>query len=1049
MHAIVRWCLGNRAVVILFTLLLMGGGVVSIFRLNQELLPSVEFPAVFVLVPEPGAGPDQVDRDVTQPLIAGLTGLPQAEHVTTSSSQGFSQVEVQFSLDSTLKDDLDAVNQRLAQVQLPSTAGKPLVQTFDFNSVPTMTYSLAAGDGDLARATREADEVVVPALRGARGVAQVRVSGGARSSVTILLDGTRLAAHGVSLQQVQQALAGAQVDLPAGEVLQADRSVPVEALATLTTVDELRRLVVGAAPVPGPAGAGAVAARQPSVSAVGPAPSAAPAAPQPVVLGDVATITEGATPINGISRTDGRPSLDIQVIKASGGNAVTLSSDVRSRVAGLHLSEADDLRLVSDTADGIRSSLADLVLEGLLGALLAVAVIFLFLRSIRATLVTAVSLPTSVLVALLGTDLWGFSLNVLTLAGLTIAIGRIVDDAIVVLENGYRHLQQGRPPLEAAYRGATEVSSAVVSSTLTAVGVFLPIGMVGGIISRFFLPFSVTVTIALLASLLVAMTVVPVLVSFFLQSRAGRLSRADHRPNGLARAYAPALRWVLARGWRKASVVVVALALLAGAASTLARVPVNFFDSGGSTQLTGTVTLPAGTTSDETSRQLQSFETAAMADPGVSIVQTTVGSSDYGAYTAAASSNVARLRVVVRRKTEAAAVASRLRAALDRLYGAGSVQFGVASFGTPTTGFQATVSGTDPAALRRASDLVVARLQADHELANVRSDLAAEKPERLVAIDPTRAAAHGMSAQTVGLAVARALSAQNVGTLGPGGAPVTLLLDPSTVAGSRLSSLPLGPGTTLGDVATISDTLAPAVVDRQDGMRQVTVSADVTARDTQGATNRASSRLVGLELPSGVTLSSGSSNQDLTNSLFQMVVAIGVSVGIVFLILVAFFRSVVTPFVILTTMPLALIGGILALFAFHASLGLPALLGVLMVFGIVVSNAILLIDFVERNRTGRSLNEALVLAGSVRVRPILMTAVATIVALLPVAAGVSTAGGGGLISQSLALVVEGGLVSSTFLTLLVIPIVYSWLRRRAGGRMRLAGPRAEEAPDAA
>ncbi|HXM57826.1 MAG TPA: efflux RND transporter permease subunit [Candidatus Dormibacteraeota bacterium] len=1014
MRAIVRWCLGNRAVVVLFSLILMAAGTVSIFRINQELLPSVEFPAVFILVPEPGASPQQIDRDVSQPAVRALSGLPRARHVNTSSSQGFSQVSVQFDLDSSLKDDLDAVNQRLQQLQLPAAAGKPVVQTFDFSAVPSMTYSLAAKDGDLVRATREANDVIVPALTGAQGAAQIKVSGGAASTVTITLDGARMAARGVSVQQVQQALGAAQVDAPAGESLQADRSLPVEVLGTVKTIDDLKALPVG-----GPTQANPTA--------------------RPTQLADVATVQQAAAPVNGIARTNGVPSLQIQVIRASNGNAVTLSNDIRDRVSRLHLDGNDDLTLVTDTATDIRASLNDLVLEGVLGAALAILVIFLFLRSLRATLVTAVSLPTSVLVALLGTNLWGFSLNALTLAGLTIAVGRIVDDAIVVLENSYRHLQQGRTPVEAAYRGATEVSSAVISSTLTTVGVFLPIGVVGGIISRFFLPFSVTVTISLLASLLVALTLIPVLVSFLLQRRAARGITADHGTGALARGYRPVLAWTLRRGWRKAGVLVLAALLLVGASATLAFVPKNFFDLGGSPQLTGTVTLPPGTTADQTSERLRAFETDARADPAVKLVQVTVASSDFGAFTAGFSSNVARLNVELNSKKDADAVAARLKQDLERLYGAGNAQLAVASFGPPSSGFAATVSGRDPNALRQASDQIASSLASDHELTNVRSDLAAEKPELLVSVDPAKAAARGLTPQTVALAVSGALSPRPAGTLGTDGPAVTLRLDPKSVAADALPNLPLGPGTRLQDVATIQSTLAPSAIARVDGVQQVTVSGDITSSDTQGATGRATAQLNRLSLPAGVTLSSGGGNQDIANSFNQMLIAIGVAVAIVFVILVTFFRSVVTPFVILTTMPLALIGSFLALYLFHQALGLPALLGVLMVFGIVVSNAILLIDFVERNRQDLPLTEALLLAGGVRVRPILMTALATIVALVPVAAGVSTAGGGGLISQSLALVVEGGLVSSTFLTLLVIPIVYSLLRRKRRREVQLAG----------
>ena len=1049
MQAVVRWCLGNRAVVVLFSLILMGAGVLSIFRINQELLPSVEFPSVFVLVTEPGAGPEQVDRDITQPLIQNLTGLPNASHITTNSSQGFSQVEVSFALDSSLKDDLDNLNRRLSQVQLPSNAGKPIVQTFDFSAIPSMTYSLAATDGDLARATREANDVIVPALNGAQDAAQIRVSGGAQTAVAITLDSAKMTARGVSMQQVQQALGSAQVDMPAGESLQADRTVPVEVLGSVKSVDDIRRLSVGPpAPQPGISPqASQAAAGQPadqSGQSVR-APSA------PVLLGDVATVSEGPAPVNGITRTDGVPSLSIQVIRTTSGNAVTLSNDIKSRVARLHLDRADDFQLVTDAAREIRASLNDLVLEGVLGAFLAVLVIFLFLRSLRATLVTAVSLPTSVLVALLGTNLWGFSLNALTLAGLTIAVGRIVDDAIVVLENSYRHLQQGSAPIDAAYKGATEVARPVIASTLTTVGVFLPIGVVGGIISRFFLPFSVTVTISLLASLLVALTLIPVLVSFLLQRRARRLAAAHDAqvPGGLARAYRPVLAWVLARSWRKVGVLGTALALLIGASATLAFVPKNFFDFGGSTQLAGTVTLPAGTSAEQTSERLKAFEAKAKADPAVKITQVTVASSDYGAYTAGFNTNEARLAIELKSKSGAKDVAKRLQAELDSLYGAGNSQISVETAGPPSSGFSATLSGRDPAALRQASDMVVARLARDQELAHVKSDLAAEKPELLVSVDPAKAAARGLTPQAVAFAVSGALSSRDVGALGPGGPHVMLQVDPRSVSADKLPNFPLGPGTTLKDVATITNNLAPTSLTRVDGAQQVTVSADITTSDTQGATSRATADLNKLSLPSGVTLGSGAANSDLANAFSQMLVAIGVAVAIVFLILVTFFRSVVTPFVILLTMPLALIGSFLALLIFHQALGLPALLGVLMVFGIVVSNAILLIDFVERNRADRPLTEALLQAGSIRIRPIMMTALATIMALVPIAAGISTAGGGGQIGQPLALVVEGGLVSSTFLTLLVIPIVYSLLRRRSRRRSPLLAVDRDEAPDAA
>jgi len=1026
MRLIIGWCLGNRPVVLLFALIAMGAGLVSVFRLNQEFLPSVEFPTVFILTTEPGAGPEVVDRDVTQPTVSNLEGLTDLKHVISTSSQGFSELELDFSLNSSLKDDADAVSQRMSRLPLPPNVGKPLIQTFNFAAAPTMTYSLAATDGGLVRATREANDVIVPALNGASDTAQVKVVGGEQSGITVTLDPDRLTARGISPVQVQQALAANQVDLPAGATVRAGTTLPVEVLGSLRTVDDLRNFVVGPQQPSLPAAvtsSGASAASPGTTNPVSPGPAAIP-----VRLGDVARVSEATAPLNGISRTDGVPSLEIQVIRASNGNAVTVSNDVKSRIQRLKLDPADNLRLTHDAADDIRASINDLLLEGLIGAFLAVLVIFLFLRSVRATLVTAVSLPASVLVAMLGTNLGGFSLNIMTLAGLTVAIGRIVDDAIVVLENSVRHLQQGEAPRQAALNGASEVATPVISSTLATVAVFLPIGLVGGIISRFFLPFSVTVAISLVASLLVALTVIPVLVSLFLQGR----HRLAAEGGNLARVYRPVLAWSLHRRLNKAAVLAVSAVLLVGSAALVTEVPKNFFGFGGSAQITGVITLPAGTSTDQSSERMKPFEAAARSDRNVQLVQVTMSSSNYGALTSSFETNVARVNLLLKSKAGAEDTAGRLKRKLDELYGPGSSTLTVSSAGPPSNTFTAGARGRDPAALRKASDMLVAELRKDPELTNVKSNLAAEKPELVVTVDASRAQARGLNPEVLAPSISNALTLQPVGRLGANGPTVSLQLDPNAVTAEKLSNLTVAPGTALRDVATVGDQFAPTAVDRTDGTEQVSVTATITATDSSGATSRAAAQIQKLNLPAGVSLGTGGGLQDEFNDSFaQMFSAIAIAIGLVFIILVAFFRSVVTPFVILTTMPLSLIGAFTALFVFHQALGLPALLGILMVFGIVVSNAVLLVHVADEARSTHTLEDALILAGTLRVRPILMTAAATIFALLPVAIGISTAGGGGLISQSLAIVVEGGMISSTALTLIVVPVVYSILRRRA------------------
>jgi len=1026
MRLIIRWCLNNRPVVLLFALIVMGAGLVSVFRLNQEYLPPVELPAVFIVITEPGAAPDVVDRDVTQPTVSNLKGMTGLKHVISTSLQGFSNIELDFALDSSLKNDVDAVNERMSRLPLPSGAGKPLIQTVNFTAEPTMLYSFAATDGGLARATKEANDVILPALDGASNTAQVKVVGGEQSGITITLDPDRLTAKGISPGQVQQALAANQVDLPAGATLRAGTTLPVEVLGSLRSADDLRNFVVGLAPASPSAGATGQAAS--TASPGSPIAALSSLAGVPVKLGDVARVSETTSPLNGISRTDGFPSLQIQVIRTSNGNAVTVSNDIKSRIQRLHLDPADELRLTYDAADSIRASINDILLEALLGACLAVLVIFLFLGSIRATLVTAVSLPTSVLVALLGTNIGGFSLNIMTLAGLTVAIGRIVDDAIVVLENSVRHLQQGEAPREAALNGASEVATPVISSTLATVAVFLPIGLVGGIISKFFLPFSVTVAISLVASLLVALTVIPVLVSLVLQRR----HRARAEGGALARIYRPVVAWSVHRGLHKAAVLAAAFVLLVGSAALLGAVPQNFFDFGGSDTITGSITLPAGTSTDQTSELMKRFEAAAMSDRDVRLVQVTMSSSDYGSYIGAFNTNEATVNILLKSKSGAEQATHRLQKKLNELYGLGNSQLALRSGGAPTTGYTTGASGRDPAALRKASEMMIEELRKDSELANVKSDLAAAKPELQVTVDASKAQARGLNSQVLALSISGSLSPQPVGKLGANGPPVSLQLDPNKVTADKLGNLTVAPGTALRDVATISDQLAPEAITRVDGTQHAKVTATIEGNDTSGASGRATARIQKLNLPPGVALgTAGGLDDEFNSSFISMFQAMAIAIAIVFVILVAFFRSVVTPFVILTTLPLSLIGAFVALFVFHQALGLPALLGILMVFGIVVSNAVLLVHVAEDARSTHSLEDALILAGTLRVRPILMTAAATIVALLPVAIGISAGGGGGLISQSLAIVVEGGMVSSTALTLIVVPVVYSILRRRA------------------
>ncbi|HEV2033487.1 MAG TPA: efflux RND transporter permease subunit [Candidatus Dormibacteraeota bacterium] len=1037
---IIGWCLSNRPVVLLLALIVLGLGAYSTTQLNQQLLPNTAFPEAVILVSQPGAGPEQVDRDIAKPLSDQLIGVQGLQHIRSTSSPGYAEIDLIFDYGTNMRAAIATVQQKINQVQLPDTATRPLVETLSLATTSaTMLYSLSAQDGDLARISREARELIVPAVSGVTGVATVGVAGTQQRQVSITLDAAKMSRRGVNASSVQQALKAAQVDTPVGTSTRAGKTLPVQVLGTARSADDLKKIIVGEQGTTAPPETIDVSRLHDDLKALAEyvgfeLPSSGMPAPLPprvvlVSLGDVATVQETTVSTNGVSRTNGQAALTLEVVATPDGNAINISRDVKDQLSKIHLDSRDSLQLVSDNATAVKASLNDLVVEGIAGALLAIVVIFLFLHSLRGTLVTAVALPASVLVALVATRVAGYSLNVLTLAGLTIAIGRIVDDAIVVLENSYRHLQAGEDPRQAALNGATEVSLPIASSTLTTVAVFLPIGLVGGLVSLLFVSFALTLVVALLASLLVAITVIPVLASLLLARRAGQAQRESL----LARVYRPALGWAIRGPFQKAAVLAITVVLLTSSVIAATRLPVNLFDLGASELLIGSVNLPAGTSVQQTAEQLRAFEDRAKADPDVKMVLVTIGNSTEGAIAFAPQSNQASITVLARDNSKSADLVNRLQDVMDSLYGKGNGSIAARSAqdtGGGTT-FQVTIRGTDPAKLRQASDMIAAAIGQDPDLSRIRSSLAAEQPQLQVNVDPVRAAARGFSPQLVAAALTPALSPQNVGRLAGAGTPVVLQVDPASTTADRLADLLLMPGVRLKDVATVSDTFVAENIQRDNGKQEVTVTAQIVNNDTQGASNQATSRIESLKLPPGVDIVTGGASEAIITSFTGMYVAIGVAIMLVYLILVLFFRSLVTPLIILLTMPLSLIGGLFALYVFKSALGVSALLGLLMLLGVVVSNGILLIDFTEKERArGRPLREALLRAGSVRLRPILMTALATIVALLPVSLGISTGGGGGLISQSLAIVVEGGLVTSTILTLVVLPVMYSLVRRR-------------------
>ncbi|TKK91240.1 efflux RND transporter permease subunit, partial [Herbidospora galbida] len=769
-----------------------------------------------------------------------------------------------------------------------------------------------------------------------------------------------------------------------------------------------------------------------------------PAPPKPVTLGSVADIEVVDDTASTLTRTNGKPSLGLSITMKPDGNAVTISHEVRDLLPELTagLGSGATLTVVFDQAPYVERSIHDLTTEGLLGLAFAVLIILIFLLSIRSTLVTAVSIPLSVVIALIALWVGDYSLNLLTLGAMTIAVGRVVDDSIVVLENIKRHLGYGEPKRQAILGAVREVSGAVTASTLTTVAVFAPIAFVGGMVGQLFSPFAVTVTVALLASLLVSLTVIPVLAYWFLKApalspeearRVREEAEAKELRSPLQRAYLPVLRFATQRRW---VTLAIGLVIFAGTMALAPNLKTNFLDSAGMDSINITQRMPVGTNLAATDEAAGKVERVLADDPGVASYQVTVGGGNQFMGGAGGSADRASFSVTLAEDVDAAALQEGLREKFAEL-GAGvgeiTVGGGGGGGGFASDQLQVILQGPDVDQLSAASTTVVQALAGVKGLRDVASNLEDSADRIEVHVDREKAAEKGLTEAAIGQQVAQAFRGAPVGSIDIDGRAADIVLRTGDTPESlgQVEDLEIASATgmvKLTDVAEVAKDAGPTQISRLDGERTATVSGAADASNLGAVTTEVTAKLDTLTLPAGVTATVGGASADQEEAFADLGLAMVLAIAIVFMIMVATFSSFVQPLILLVSIPFAATGAIGLLLITDTALGVPALIGMLMLIGIVVTNAIVLIDLVNQYREqGMGVVEAVMEGGRRRVRPILMTALATIGALTPMAVGLT--GSGGFISQALAIVVIGGLVSSTLLTLVLVPTLYVMVER--------------------
>ena len=1034
--------IANRSVVGLLTIILTVAGLISLGSLKQELLPSFEVPQAPIVTTYPGASPEVVDAQVSSIIEDEARILKNLVNVTSTSRANVSVVRVEFDFGVSTAQVEEELNRVVANVQesLPADV-EPRVISGSFDSVPIIVLSVASTTGDNEAIAEVLEDIAVPILSQVPGIQDITVAGAKKKQITLDLQTSVLVANGLSQTSITDALRANGFILPAGSITDSEGELQIEIGTNVNSLEDFENLPLVASATSFsqlPAGLTGISLK-----------------PRILTIGEVAEVTYDYEPVTSISRTNGLDSLGIQVTKTQEGNTVAISNGVESKIDELVEKLGGDVEIttVFDQGPFVEKQLENLSIEGSLGLTFAILIILVFLTSIRSTLVTAISIPTSLLVTFIGLWVSGYSLNLFTLSALTIAVGRVVDDSIVVIENINRHLSYGEPKKRAIIDAVKEVAGAITSATITTVAVFLPVALVGGIVGELFRPFSFSFTIALLASLVVSLTIVPVLAYWFLKApvseeqslkesaktAATRMEKArkeeeeKEKRSWLQRGYIP----VLTKTQAKPGLTLVAAgAILMFTFSLVPQLKTDFIGDFGGDTFVVRQELPAGSTFEQRDEASKIVEDLILSQDGVETVLATFGGRADGRVNFGGNTNATTIQVSVSKDADNTAIQAAVQAEIDSRDDIGETtlpQGGGGGLGGSGT-IDIKLAATSDEALFDAVEKVRVGMLEVEGISDIASSLSEQQRTLKITVDRVAAARSGLTEIQVSAIVAATLRPGSIGdvNIDNEATPIFILQEnsPATLEEIRDIRIPTATGViSLDSIADIQEVQAPVAITSEKGDRVATVSLTPDSDDLGAVTRAVTEALDAVELPIGATANIGGVSADQAESFGQLGLALLAAVAIVYLVMVATFSSLVQPLILLISIPFAATGALGLLLITDTPLGVPALIGMLLLVGVVVTNAIVLIDLINQYRKqGKSIQQSIMDGSRQRLRPIVMTALATIFALSPLALGIT---GGGFISQPLAIVVIGGLVSSTILTLVIVPVLYWLIEGRA------------------
>ncbi|WP_437137497.1 efflux RND transporter permease subunit [Bacillus safensis] len=1060
MNSIINFVLKNKFAVWLMTIIVTVAGLYAGLSMKQESIPNINTPVITVSTTYPGATPDEVSDKVTDPIEKSIQNLNGVNVVTSNSFENASSIQIEYDYNKDMDEAKKEIEDAISNIDFPENAEKPKIARFSINAIPILALSVSGDKESLQDLTQKVENDLVPSLQGLDGVSSVETSGQQIKEVEFSFKQKKLKEYGLDEETVQNMIKGSDVNVPLGLYTFGNKQKSVVVDGNILSVKDLKNMRIPVTPSAG-GGAGSAGAGAPSSSAgaqgaeqqAGSASQQQAAAQQQtgggaassqsvelptIKLSEIADI-KVVKDAESISRTNGKDSIGLQIVKGSEANTVSVAEEVTKELEKFKKdNKGIKVSTTYDQAEPIKESVSTMLNKAIIGAIFAIIIIMLFLRDIKSTLISVISIPLSLLIAVLLLNQLDITLNIMTLGAMTVAIGRVVDDSIVVIENIYRRMALKDEPLKgkALVREATkEMFIPIMSSTIVTIAVFLPLALVGGMIGELFIPFALTIVFALLASLLVAITIVPMMAhTLFKKNLYGTAKKVkEHKPSKLAGGYRRVLNWTLNHKWITSGI---AILMLVGSLFLAPLVGVSFLPQEAEKTAMVTYTPEPGQTREQAIDETKKAEEYLMKRDHVKTVQYSLGSSNAMTASVGGNSNGALFFVQYDDDTpNFDKEKDRVVKALQDKASKGewkSQNFSSAGANNTVTYY---VYGDKASDIEGTVKDVENILKDEKNLKNVSTSLSEKYDEYTFNADQEKLAKLGLTASQIAQAIAPQNSETTLTKVTEDGKELDVKLQTEKDEYKSKKDLenkkittPTGQEVRIGDVVKVKDGTTANTVTKRDGKIYAEVSGDMTTDNVLSVTQDVQKKVDKLDLKSGVTIDTGGVSADIEESFTQLGLAMLAAIAIVYLVLVITFGGGLAPFAILFSLPFTIIGALLGLFIAKETISLNAMIGLLMLIGIVVTNAIVLIDrVIHKEKEGLSTREALLEAGTTRLRPILMTALATIGALLPLALGFE--GGSQIVSKGLGVTVIGGITSSTLLTLVIVPIVYEMLSK--------------------